>query len=146
MSPAASMLETPRPIVLEGERHIMQFASIRIITGDVDRLAAFYELVTGLAATRPAPVFAEIATDRGTLAIGSTATVGMLGAAAPTPSANSSVIIEFLVEDVDAEFERLKQNLEDVVLTPTTMPWGNRSALFRDPDGNLVNLFSRPVA
>jgi hypothetical protein len=25
------------------------------------------------------------------------------------------------------------------------MPWGNRSTLFRDPDGNLVNLFSRPV-
>ena len=25
------------------------------------------------------------------------------------------------------------------------MPWGNRSPLFRDPDGNLVNLFT-PVA
>jgi hypothetical protein len=22
------------------------------------------------------------------------------------------------------------------------MPWGNRSLLFRDPDGNLVNLFA----
>jgi hypothetical protein len=22
------------------------------------------------------------------------------------------------------------------------MPWGNRSMLFRDPDGNLVNLFT----
>jgi hypothetical protein len=30
------------------------------------------------------------------------------------------------------------------VLEPTTMPWGNRSLLFRDPDGNLVNLFTRP--
>jgi len=28
---------------------------------------------------------------------------------------------------------------------PTTlMPWGNRSLLLRDPDGNLVNIFSRP--
>ena len=25
---------------------------------------------------------------------------------------------------------------------PTTMPWGNRSLLFRDPDGNLVNFFT----
>jgi hypothetical protein len=24
------------------------------------------------------------------------------------------------------------------------MPWGNRSALVRDPDGNVVNLFSKP--
>ncbi|MFE4836295.1 VOC family protein, partial [Arthrobacter sp. NPDC056691] len=31
-------------------------------------------------------------------------------------------------------------------LEPTTMPWGNTSTLFRDPDGNLVNLFSRPTS
>ncbi|WP_331460662.1 VOC family protein [Arthrobacter sp. zg-Y750] len=31
------------------------------------------------------------------------------------------------------------------MLEPATMPWGNRSTLFRDPDGNLVNLFSRPT-
>ena len=40
----------------------MNFASVRIITDDVDRLATFYELVTGTVATRPAPVFAEIRT------------------------------------------------------------------------------------
>jgi predicted enzyme related to lactoylglutathione lyase len=124
----------------------MEFASIRIITADVDRLAAFYELVTGATATRPAPVFAEIRTTAGTLAIGSTATVAMLGAAAPSPASNSSVIVEFLVDDVDGEFARLRSGLTDVVLEPTTMPWGNRSTLFRDPDGNLINLFSRPAA
>ena len=32
-----------------------------------------------------------------------------------------------------------------VVLPPTTMPWGNRSTILRDPDGNLVNLFTRPA-
>jgi predicted enzyme related to lactoylglutathione lyase len=123
----------------------MQFASIRIITDDIDRLAAFYELVTGATAVRPAPVFAEIRTERGTVAIGGTATVAMLGPAAPSPGANPSLIVEFLVDDVDAEFARLQPSLTDVVLPPSTMPWGNRSALFRDPDGNLVNLFSRPA-
>ena len=124
----------------------MEFASIRIVTDDVERLATFYELVTGTVAVRPAPVFAEIRAGACTLAIGSAATVAMLGAAAPTPAANSSVIIEFLVDDVDAEFERLRSSLPDVVLEPSTMPWGNRSTLFRDPDGNLVNLFTRPPA
>jgi predicted enzyme related to lactoylglutathione lyase len=123
----------------------MDFASIRIITADVDRLADFYELVTAQVAVRPAPVFAEFRTDAGTLAIGSTATVAMLGKHAPKPGTNGSVILEFLVSDVDAEFARLRDALDDVVLEPTTMPWGNRSALFRDPDGNLVNLFSRPA-
>ena len=40
----------------------------------------------------------------------------------------------------------MHQNLagfvEDFVNEPTTMPWGNRSLLFRDPDGNLVNFFT----
>jgi hypothetical protein len=38
------------------------------------------------------------------------------------------------------------KELADVVTEwvngPTTMPWGNRSLLFRDPDGNLVNFFT----
>ncbi|MGA1838561.1 VOC family protein [Herbiconiux sp. 11R-BC] len=123
----------------------MQFASIRIITDDVDRLAAFYELVTGTTAVRPAPVFAEIRTGGSVLAIGSTATVAMLGERAPRPGRNDSIIIEFEVEDVDAEFARVRSAVDEVVLEPSTMPWGNRSALFRDPDGSLVNLFSRPA-
>jgi predicted enzyme related to lactoylglutathione lyase len=123
----------------------MELASIRIITQDVDRLTRFYEAVTGITATRPAPVFAELRTTSGTVAIASTATVAMLGNNAPQPASNNSIIIEFLVTDVDAEFARLHDVLDDVALRPTTMPWGNRSTLFRDPDGNLVNLFSRPA-
>ena len=30
----------------------------------------------------------------------------------------------------------------EFVNEPTTMPWGNRSLLLRDPDGTLVNLFT----
>lgn len=123
----------------------MDFASIRIITDDLDRLTSFYELVTGLTANRPAPVFAEFRTASGTLAIAATATVALLGDRAPRPGTNASVIIEFLVTDVDAEFDRIRHSLTDVVLEPTTMPWGNRSTMFRDPDGNLVNVFSQPT-
>lgn len=123
----------------------MEFASIRIITEDLDGMVAFYERITGSVGRRPAPVFAEIATGGAVLALGTPATVAMLGNGAPTARSNGSVIVDFLVEDVDAAFERLRDGLDDVVLPPTTMPWGNRSTLFRDPDGNLVNLFSRPV-
>lgn len=124
----------------------MQFASIRIITDDLDRMTAFYERVTGTTANRPAPVFAEIVTGGLVLALASPATVAMLASDAPIAQSNGSVVVEFLVDDVDAAFDALQADLDDVVLPPTTMPWGNRSTLFRDPDGNLVNLFSRPTA
>ena len=124
----------------------MELTSIRIITNDVDRLAAFYETVTGITALRPAPVFAELRGATTVIAIASPVTVGMLPQGTITPGTNSAVIIELRVADVDAEFARLRDALDDVVLEPTTMPWGNRSTLFRDPDGNVVNLFSRPAA
>jgi len=124
----------------------MQFASIRIITDDVERLARFYERVIGRSAERTGDVFAQFPAAGLALAIGSTRTVAMLEPGSAAPASNRSVIVEFLVDDVDAEYERLRTELDEVVLEPTTMPWGNCSLLIRDPDGNLVNLFSRPVA
>lgn len=123
----------------------MSFASVRIITDDLEGMVAFYERITGQPAERPAPVFAQFTGPGGTLAIASTATVAMLGGAL-TPATNRSVLIEFEVADVDGDFAGLQLGSDDVVLEPTTMPWGNRSALVRDPDGNVVNLFSRPAA
>ena len=124
----------------------MEFVSVRVITDDVERLAAFWEHVTDLPATWPAPVFAELRTPAGTIAIGAPATVGMLGDAAPTPGRNHSVIVELRVDDVDATWERIKalvpQTIPEIVLEPTDMPWGNRSVILRDPDGGLVNLFT----
>jgi predicted enzyme related to lactoylglutathione lyase len=58
------------------------------------------------------------------------------------PANNKSVIIEFRVENVDVDYERIKDFISDIVQKPTTMPWGNRSLLFRDPDGNLINFFT----
>ncbi|WP_416264690.1 VOC family protein [Curtobacterium flaccumfaciens pv. flaccumfaciens] len=123
----------------------MSFASVRIITDDLEGMVAFYERVTGQPAERPAPVFAQFTGPGGTLAIASTATVAMLSGAL-TPATNRSVLIEFEVADVDGDFAGLQLGSDGVVLEPTTMPWGNRSALVRDPDGNVVNLFSRPAA
>jgi catechol 2,3-dioxygenase-like lactoylglutathione lyase family enzyme len=55
------------------------------------------------------------------------------------------IILDFLVGDVDAEYPRVAALGVDWVLPPTTQPWGNRSMVFRDPAGNLVNVFSRPA-
>jgi len=66
----------------------------------------------------------------------------LYNAGATTPAANRSAIVEFQVDDVDRERERLRGTVTEFVLEPTTQPWGNRSMLFRDPDGNLINFFA----
>jgi predicted enzyme related to lactoylglutathione lyase len=120
----------------------MDFVSIRVITDDVARLAGFYAKATGVQATVYTEDFAELSTAHGILAIASTRTVPLFAPGAARPASNHTVIIEFLVGDVDAVRRNLAGFVEDFVQEPTTMPWGNRSLLFRDPDGNLVNFFT----
>jgi predicted enzyme related to lactoylglutathione lyase len=122
----------------------VDFASIRMISDDLESVVSFYEQVTGVPAIWPAPVFAEVQMPSCTIAFGHTQTAQLFNNSA-RPADNHTVIIEFLVDDVDKEFERLKSLVTEWVQEPTTMPWGNRSILFRDPDGNLVNLFT-PVS
>jgi len=120
----------------------MQFAATRIITDDVDALVAFYETATGIAAERLHSMFAELRTPSGTLAISSSATVPLLGEDAAEARANRSAILDFLVDDVDTTYTALQAVVDVFVNEPTDMPWGNRSLLVRDPDGNLINFFT----
>ena len=120
----------------------MDFVSIRIITDNVARLVACYERITGRAAIWGNEHFAELTVGSATLAIASTRTVPLFGAGAAEAGANRSVIVEFLVDDVDSLYAGLDGVVEKFVNEPTTMPWGNRSLLLRDPDGNLINLFT----
>ena len=122
----------------------MNFVSIRVITADIKRLVRFYEQITGIAVTMYTADFGELKTTASTLAIASTRTLQLFGGDVARPADNHTVIIEFRVGDVDAEFRRLADVIDgSLVQAPTTMPWGNRSLLFRDPDGNLVNFFTR---
>ena len=120
----------------------MKVASLRIITADIRQLVLFLEKATTLSAKWSTDDFAEIVTKSFTLAIGSIKTLAFFGEGVAQPSFNKSLIIEFLVENVDDDYERIKDLTCDIVQKPTTMPWGNRSLLFRDPDGNLINFFT----
>lgn len=122
----------------------MNLLSIRIITGDLERLVKFYEQITRMSVVKYTPEFAELKTQNATIAIGSTKTLQVFGGdEIAQPAQNRSVIIEFRVEDVEKDYERLAEYLKNcIVQKPTTLPWGNKSFLFRDPDGNLVNLFT----
>jgi catechol 2,3-dioxygenase-like lactoylglutathione lyase family enzyme len=120
-----------------------QFKGICIITHDVPRLRDFYRNVlevkpegdetfayfTSLGAVLS--FYTEIGME--TLAPGSTQGAG-----------RGAYTLEFEIQDVDREYERLTRLGVTIVKPPTTQPWGRRSVWFRDSDGNVVN-FSAPV-
>jgi uncharacterized glyoxalase superfamily protein PhnB len=119
----------------------MKFASTRLVAADIKAMVGFYEMVTGQRAEWLAPIFAEIVTPAATLAIGSVETVALFKEGSAEAAANRTAILEFMVDDVEAEFARLKDKVE-VVQAPKMMPWGNRAAQFRDPEGTLVGMYT----
>ena len=123
----------------------MKLASVRLVTNDLDRLVAFYSMLTGVAAVRLAPEFAEVRLAGAVLAISTERLVQQFNAGAAVAAANRSAILELQVDDVDGVRTGLGDAPIEYVMPPTTQPWGNRSMLLRDPDGNLVNIFSKPL-
>ncbi len=118
----------------------MKLASTRLIAADVQKMVAFYEMITGQTATWLAPVFAEIVTPAATLAIGAAETVRAWQEGSAEPGANRTALLEFQVEDIEAEYARLKDKVP-LVHELKTMPWGNRTFQFRDPEGTAVSLY-----
>ena len=56
---------------------------------------------------------------------------------------HNKVALVFAVDNVDELYQHLKEHNVIIVTQPLDRPeWGLRTAHFRDPDGNLIEIFS----
>ncbi|MCV7013452.1 VOC family protein [Mycolicibacterium madagascariense] len=123
----------------------IRLASVRVITHDVPRAVAFYEVLTGATPNYLTADFVELVTPSATLAVSHASRVPLIAGDTPGESANDTSIVEFWVDDAEALFATLHATYGDeldVVQAPTMMAWGNVSILIRDPDGLLINLYT----
>lgn len=63
---------------------------------------------------------------------------------APVPKGSASLQLAFKVatEDVDRCAEELLRHGVDLLEPPTNQPFGHRTLFFRDPDGNLLEVYA----
>lgn len=115
-----------------------------LITKDVKELVRFYAAILKRDAQMSGEDYAEFHTGVGVLAIFSLEAQERYIPGSATAANNRSAILEFRVPDVDREYRRLQDVVKVWVKPPTTQPWGTRSIYFRDPDGNLIDFYSRP--
>ena len=124
----------------------MRLVQARLVTDDVEALAAFYARLVAAHVTLN-DYYVEVPACPATIGFSKRRfTEYREDDAARSGSPVDALVLDFEVSDVDAEYERVASLGVEWVMPPTTQPWGNRSMIFRDPDGNLVNVFSRPPA
>jgi predicted enzyme related to lactoylglutathione lyase len=123
----------------------MELVQSRIVTDDVEGLAAFYARLVGTSVALN-EYYVEV--QAGAMSIGFskrrfTEYAEDQAARSGRAARADDVILDFVVDDVDAEYERIGALGVDWVMPPATQPWGNRAMIFKDPEGNLINVFSR---
>jgi catechol 2,3-dioxygenase-like lactoylglutathione lyase family enzyme len=119
-----------------------RFNGICIITQDVRRLRDFYRDVLQAEAEGD-DVFIAFSTEGGELSLFTEQGMEQMAPGSMKAAGHGSYTLEFEVEDVDREYERLAKMNIPIVKPPTTQPWGRRSVWFRDPDGNIVNFYAK---
>jgi catechol 2,3-dioxygenase-like lactoylglutathione lyase family enzyme len=114
-----------------------------LITNDVKQLTEFYERLLQVKPHASGDFYVEFPTSAGTLAIFDAGAQERYIPGSAQARQNRSAILEFNVANVDQEFARLQAIVKTWVKPPTTQSYGTRSIYFRDPDGNLVDFFTR---
>jgi catechol 2,3-dioxygenase-like lactoylglutathione lyase family enzyme len=124
------------------------FQSIRaidytvIFVRDMAAMRRFYEDILGFAVARElSPGWIEYRLGGNTLAL---ATPSLTVADAPTPNGSASLQLAFKVSatEVDQCAEELVQRGVALLSPPTDRAFGHRTLFFRDPDGNLLEVFA----
>ena len=104
---------------------------ITFTVSDLERAANFYENVLGLPKEHQSPTCASF--DCGGVHLG-------LQSGPPAAEQGSASTVNFLVQDVDEAYRTLRERGVRCLKRPHHTDSGERTALFSDPDGNLLRL------
>jgi catechol 2,3-dioxygenase-like lactoylglutathione lyase family enzyme len=124
------------------------FQSIRtidytvILVRDMAAMRRFYEGILGFSLTCELSAgWIEYQIGGNTLAL---SRPGRTAKDAPTPKGSASLQLAFrvAVDDVDRCAEELLRHGVDLLEPPTNQPFGHRTLFFRDPDGNLLEVYA----
>jgi len=120
---------------------------VNVYTEDIEAGVRFYRDLVGLRETfrtprEGVPEHVEFAAGGFVIGLGAVAAARRVHGVEPSPGAPSMALVLW-TDDVDAEYERLVSAGVAAVRAPRDEGNGNRAALIRDPDGNLVELVSK---
>ena len=119
---------------------ITQINATVLFAKDFDACVAFYRDVIGLKVKTTDAGFTAFEMGAQELAIMDINNASQMvteDAVQPKKGGSHRVLLASFVEDTDKAYETLKAKGVKFIKAPTTQPWGQRTAYFHDPEGNI---------
>jgi lactoylglutathione lyase len=117
-----------------------QLGYVILFVRDLERSVAFYRDVIGLPFKLQGDGYVEFATQGAKFGLYDRNRLGELTGQGTDPPDRPGGEVVFLVEDVDAEAERLREAGATILRGPVDRAWGHRTLHLEDPDGFVVEL------
>ena len=126
---------------------MFESALVNLYTRDIEAAVAFYRDQLGFTETfrtpkEGVPAHVELVLDGFTLGLGDVVAAKTVHGVDATPGAPAMAVVVWC-DDVDAAYEQLTAAGAPGLIEPHDVGNGNRNALLRDPDGNLLEIVAK---
>ena len=126
----------------EGQKMKLSMKYVILYVNDFEKPMNFYNGILGLPIKLQQDTYVEFDTGDTTLSINTRKDVKELtGLNVPESSTSTQTFeVGFVVEDVGATIETLRQRGVTILKEPVTKPWGQTIAYVADPDGHYIEI------
>ena len=126
----------------EGQKMKLSMKYVILYVNDFEKTMNFYNGILGLPIKLQQDTYVEFDTGDTTLSINTRKDVKELtGLNVPESSTSTQTFeVGFVVEDVGATIETLRQRGVTILKEPVTKPWGQTVAYVADPDGHYIEI------
>ncbi len=113
-----------------------------LYVNDFEKTMSFYKDILGLQIKMQQDTYVEFETGSTTLSINTRQSVKEeIGLDVPELTSSTQTFeIAFVVEDVSATIEKLREQGVPIIKEPATKPWGQTVAYVADPDGHFIEI------